>query len=94
MNQKMRVRRVKNRLFELIRQRELKESRRITQKEIAEFAGVSEHTMINWIRNDQTRYETTVIERICDYFDCEIGDLLYFEVSWEDIPEDPDQMED
>jgi putative transcriptional regulator len=94
MTPKMRVRRIKHRLFELIRQKELKEGRRITQKEIAEFAGVSEHTMINWLRNDQTRYETVVVERICDYFDCELCDLLYFEVTWEDIPEDPDQMED
>ena len=91
---KMRVRRIKNRLFELIRQKELKENRRITQKEIAEFAGITEHTVMHWVRNQTTRYDTIVLERVCDFFDCELSDLLYFEVTWEDIPEDPDQMED
>jgi putative transcriptional regulator len=92
---KMRIRKVKNRLFELIRQKELKDSRRITQKEIAEFAGVAEHTIINWIRNNTTRYDTNVVEAICDFFDCELCDLLYFEVSYtDDIPEDPDQIRD
>lgn len=84
---------MKNRLFELIRQKELKLGRRIQQKEIAEFAGVSEHTIINWLRNDMARYETVVVERLCDYFNCELADLLYFEVTYtDDIPEDPDQM--
>jgi putative transcriptional regulator len=91
---KMNVRRVKNRLFDLIRQKELKEGRRITQKEIAEFAGVTEHTIINWIRNKTTRYDTLVIERVCDFFACDLCDLLYFEETVEDIPEDPDQMAD
>jgi transcriptional regulator with XRE-family HTH domain len=90
---KMRIRKMKNRLFELIRQKELKLGRRIQQKEIAEFAGVSEHTIINWLRNDMARYETVVVERLCDYFNCELADLLYFEVTYtDDIPEDPDQM--
>jgi transcriptional regulator with XRE-family HTH domain len=92
---KARVRKIKNRLFELIRQKELKDNRRITQKEIAEFAGVSEHTIINWIRNDMTRYENVVVEAICDFFDCDLCDLIYFDVSYTDeIPEDPDQIRD
>jgi putative transcriptional regulator len=92
---RMRIRKIKNRLFELIREKELKTGRRITQKAIAEFAGVSEHTMINWLRNDMTRYETNVVERICDYFDCDLCELLYFEVTYtDDIPQDPDQIGD
>jgi putative transcriptional regulator len=90
---KMRIRTVKNRLFELMRAKELKLGRRIQQKEIAEVAGVTEHTIINWLRNDATRYDTKVLVRLCDYFDCDLCDLLYFELSYtDDIPEDPDQM--
>jgi putative transcriptional regulator len=88
---KTKERKMKNRLFELIRQQELKEGRRITQKEIAEFADVTEHNIGKWIRNEMTRYDTKVVERICGFFDCDLSDLLYFEFSDEDLPQDPDQ---
>ena len=91
---KARKRVVKNRLRELIQERERKTNRRVKQHDIAEFAEVSDHTIISWIRNEVSRFDAKLISRLCDYFDCELADLLYFEESWEDIPEDPDQMED
>jgi putative transcriptional regulator len=91
---KTRERKMKNRLFELIRQQELKEGRRITQKEIAEFADVTEHNIGKWIRNEMTRYDTKVVELICGFFDCDLCDLLYFEFSEENLPQDPDQIDD
>lgn len=75
----MKQRRVRNRLLELIQERERKIGRRVKQRDIAEFAGVTDHTIINWIRNDVTRYDAQMIERLCDYFNCDISDLLYFE---------------
>lgn len=76
----MKQRRVKNRLLELIQERERKIGRRVKQHDIAVFVGVSDHTIINWIRNETTKFDGQTIERLCDYFDCDIADLLYFEV--------------
>jgi DNA-binding Xre family transcriptional regulator len=87
-------RKIKNRLLELIQEKERKMGRRIKQRDIAEFAEVRDHTIIAWIRNEVSRFDAKVIERLCDYFNCEVGDLLYLEITYEDIPQDPDQIED
>ena len=75
----MKKRKMKNRLLELIQERERKVGRRVKQRAIAEFAEVTDHTIINWIRNDVSRFESRVVERLCEYFNCDICDLLYFE---------------
>jgi DNA-binding Xre family transcriptional regulator len=86
---------LKNRLFELIQRKELKTKRRITQHEIAEFAEVRDHTIAAWIRNDDlARLEVKIIERLCAYFECDVGDLLYFEYTEKELPQDPDQIDD
>ncbi|MDX2137355.1 MAG: helix-turn-helix transcriptional regulator [Chloroflexota bacterium] len=75
----MKKRVLKNRLLELIQQRERTIGRRIKLKDLAEFVGVTNHTITSWIRNDVRKYEAHIIEGFCDYFACDIGDLLYFE---------------
>lgn len=90
---KIKQRKVRNRLLELIQEKERKMGRRLKQHDIAEFAGVSDHTIIAWIRNEVTRFDAKLIENLCNYFNCDIGDLLYFEVTYEELPEDADQME-
>lgn len=76
----MKQRKIRNRLLELIQERERKIGRRLKQHDLAQFCGVNDHTIINWIRNETTRYEAQTLERLCDYFDCDIADLLYFEI--------------
>lgn len=93
MTAKARQRKLKNRLLELIHQRESQIGRRIKQHDIAQFAEVRDHTITAWIHNEVTRFDARVVERLCDYFQCDVGDLLYFEESYVDVPEDPDQME-
>jgi putative transcriptional regulator len=72
--------RLKNRLLLLVHEKERKEGRRVPQSEIAKAIGVTNHTIGNWIRNDVTKFEAHVIEGLCRYFDCEVGDLLYLEI--------------
>lgn len=76
----MKRRLLKNRLLELIQERERKINRRIKLKDLAEFVGVTNHTITSWIRNDVRKYEAHIIEGLCDYFNCDINHLLYFEV--------------
>ena len=76
----MKQRIVRNRLLELIQERERKIGRRVKQHDIAQFVGVSDHTIINWIRNETSKFDGEIIARLCDYFDCDLADLLYFEM--------------
>ncbi len=70
---------LRNRFFKLLSEKEQQESRRITQTEIAESLGIAIHTVGRWMRNNVTKFESPIVERMCDYFDCEVGDLLYLE---------------
>jgi DNA-binding Xre family transcriptional regulator len=79
----MKQRRLRNRLLELMQGLERIKGRRIKQRELAQFVGVTDHTIASWLRNDVTRYDSNVVEGICDYFNCDVGDLLYFE--WVDV---------
>jgi DNA-binding Xre family transcriptional regulator len=47
----------------------------LAQKEI----GISQPTVSRWMRNEVTKFEEPVMRSICEYFECNIGDLLYFE---------------
>ena len=76
----MKKRVLKNRLLVLIQERERKINRRIKLKDLASFVGVTNHTITSWIRNDVRKYEAQIIEGFCDYFDCDLADLLYFEM--------------
>lgn len=73
------MRRLHNRFLYLLTEKERKEGRRILQKEIAEAVGVPNHTIGRWIRDEVERYERELMERICDYFQCDIADLLYLD---------------
>jgi DNA-binding Xre family transcriptional regulator len=77
----MKKRILKNRLLELIQERERKINRRIKLKDLASFVGVTNHTVTSWIRNDVRKYEAHIVEGLCDYFGCDVGDLLYFEMA-------------
>jgi DNA-binding Xre family transcriptional regulator len=72
---------LRNRLLLLVTERERATGRRITQKEIARRAGVSEPVIGHWMRNEVRRYDADVIEKLCAYFECGLNDLLYFETN-------------
>lgn len=63
----------------LVNNKEQREGRRITNKEIAKATGVSMPTITRWMRNEVTKIDTPVLEAFCKYFDCDIADLLYLE---------------
>lgn len=70
---------LQSRIFQKIKEREVAEGRVITQKEIAEACGVSEPTIGRWVKNDLGRLEIRTLEKLCNYFGCDVGDLLYIE---------------
>ena len=83
----MKKRKIRNRLLELIQEKERKLRQRLTQHEIAEAVGATDHTIKKWIENNVTRFDKHMIEGLCNYFNCDVGDLLYFE--WVETDEKP-----
>ncbi|MBZ0282967.1 MAG: helix-turn-helix transcriptional regulator [Anaerolineae bacterium] len=71
--------RIRNRFLILLAEKEKREGRRIRNKEIAQVVGVTQHTVARWLKNEVDKVELPVLEAFCDYFACEVGDLLYIE---------------
>lgn len=76
-----RMAKLKTKLPALIARKELEMNARYTQADIAEQAKVSPATISRWIRGRVDRFDADTIEKLCTYFRCEIGDLLYLD--WE-----------
>jgi DNA-binding Xre family transcriptional regulator len=71
--------RLRNRVLFLLTEKERREGRRIKQLEIAKAIQVSPHTVGSWLRDEVTKLEAHVIEGLCEYFECDVCDLLYLE---------------
>ena len=64
------------RLRELIAEKQFQEGKRVTLEEIASATGIH-RTTLSKIQNVKGYNTTTdVLDRLCDFFDCEIGDLV------------------
>ncbi|NJR12454.1 helix-turn-helix transcriptional regulator [bacterium] len=81
------VKRIRNRLLILLTDKEKKEGRRITQTEIAKAIHVSVSTIGGWLQQEIGRVDENVLIGLCDYFNCNIEDLIYIEVT-DDPPAD------
>lgn len=66
---------IRFRLKELIADKSFKENRRITIEEVSQKTGIH-RTTLSKIAN-RVGYSTTtdVLDALCEYFDCEVGDL-------------------
>lgn len=52
--------------------------RSLTNREIAEVIGVSTNALSRWFSGDVTRFDADVLDALCRYFDCRVGDLLEY----------------
>jgi putative transcriptional regulator len=64
------------RLGELIAERKRKTGEPTRYIDISEGAGVSTHTLTKMANNDMRMVGLETIERLTDYFGCEISDLM------------------
>lgn len=68
---------VVNHLLDLMTAKQLREGRFITIDVVANESGVSRPTVASWLKNTrQVRYDFSIIEKFCNYFKCDVGDLL------------------
>lgn len=68
---------MKTKLFQLIKKKEMETGRNWTYEDVATESGVSERLIHRWINTEPRRFDADSIEKLCRFFDCEVGDLLH-----------------
>ena len=69
---------IRFKLKQQIADREFREKRRVTIQEIAEATGVNRMTLSKMINQHGAVIRTDVLDRLCEFFGCEIGDLAEY----------------
>ena len=64
---------IKNRLAILMAEHGIK-----TMTELSEETGLDKNTVSNWYNQKISRFSSDTLEIICDFFDCQVGDLLVY----------------
>ena len=57
---------------------EFREKRRVTIQEIAEATGVNRMTLSKLLNHHGTVIRTDVLDKLCAYFGCQVGDLAEY----------------
>ena len=69
----------------LIAQKKQRDGKRITLRSVAQELDISRYTIYAFANNQLDEYPRAVIEKLCNYFVCDIGELL----TMVDAPESP-----
>jgi len=69
---------VNNRFAVLLAEKQVKERRNISLSEVAEVTGVSRQALYKWENNKVNRFDTPVINAICQYFGIQPGELFEY----------------
>ena len=70
---------MKNRLLELISQKQVEENRMLTAAQVARESGVHRFTINNWLSGDVARVDEVTAMKLCRYFECDLSDLVYID---------------
>jgi DNA-binding Xre family transcriptional regulator len=70
---------INNKFGVLLAEKRMKEKRNIPLSEVHEKTGISRPTLQAWANNTVTRFDLSVIEGLCEYFDVKLSDLLEYE---------------
>lgn len=74
---------IHSRLRSLISQKEMRENRRITYREIAGATRIPASTISRLVGDQMTRFETDTLAALCKYFECNVGDILDYQLDEE-----------
>ncbi len=66
------------RLRELMAIKSREEGRRVTYEKITEATGIFNSTLTRLANNRFERTDRTVLDRLCEFFGCQPGDLLVY----------------
>ncbi len=70
---------LQNKFLFLLTEKERQEQRNISLNEVSRSTGVAVSVLARWFKNDISRFDGHVIEALCEYFDCDLPDLLYID---------------
>jgi putative transcriptional regulator len=70
---------ITNRFRILLAEKATIEQHNIAINDVQRETGIAWSTLNSWANNLVTRYDAPVIQALCDYFDCQVGDLLVYE---------------
>jgi putative transcriptional regulator len=63
----------------LLAQKATRQQQNIALMDVQRETGIAWSTLNSWANNQVTRYDAPVIQALCEYLDCQVGDLLVFE---------------
>ena len=66
-------------LFAVWRRQEAQLGQRITYKDVQEATGISAATLSRWMNKEVTRFDAETIQALCEYFHCQVGELIKLE---------------
>ncbi len=70
---------IANRFRILLAEKATREQHNIAINDVQRETGIAWSTLNSWANNQVTRYDAPVIRALCDYFNCQVGDLLVYE---------------
>ena len=70
---------IANRFRILLAQKATREQHNIALNDVQRETGIAWSTLNAWANNHVTRYDFPIIQALCEYFECQVGDLLVFE---------------
>ena len=65
-----------NNFAKLLEEKEKREGRYISLAEVARETSLTRKTLYNWQNNTVDRFDTNVIDTLCEYFGVDMGELL------------------
>jgi len=69
---------INNKFAVLLAEKRVKERRNISLQEVAESTGISRQALYKWENNKVNRFDTPVINALCQYFGIEPGALFQY----------------
>ena len=72
---------MKSNLRVLTAQKSQHERRRISLRTVAEETGITRYAIYALAKNELREFPKEVLEKLCNYFNCTVGDLLLTEES-------------
>ena len=70
---------MKNRVAALMGEKQTRENRIISASDVARETGLTRQVISKWINNEIVSYRSDMLQKLCTYFGCEVGDLLYID---------------
>lgn len=65
---------IKNKLAILMAENDIR-----TMIELSNKTGLDKNTISNWYNQKITRFSADTLEVLCEFFDCQVGDILVYE---------------